>query len=108
MLEAEKQFRKVIGETDLPRLAIAIERRLTSTSPTQPRRTRSQSLCNDHTRTVVTKFHGDRATSLDDVRSDGVATTVPLTGVGIDGNLHETSPRIRTSLWYPICRCEAY
>jgi putative transposase len=28
MLEAEKQFRKVIGYTDLPRLALAIERRL--------------------------------------------------------------------------------
>src|SRR4029077_136470 len=28
MLEAEKQFRKVIGYTNLPRLAIAIERRL--------------------------------------------------------------------------------
>jgi transposase-like protein len=28
MLEAERQFRKVIGYTDLPRLAIAIERRL--------------------------------------------------------------------------------
>ena len=28
MLEAEHQFRKVIGYTDLPRLAIAIERRL--------------------------------------------------------------------------------
>ncbi len=28
MLEAEKQFRKVIGYTDLPRPAIAIERRL--------------------------------------------------------------------------------
>jgi hypothetical protein len=28
MLEAEKQFRKVIGYTDLPRLAIAIEQRL--------------------------------------------------------------------------------
>ena len=28
MLEAEQQFRKVIGYTDLPRLAIAIERRL--------------------------------------------------------------------------------
>ncbi|HEX4110673.1 MAG TPA: hypothetical protein VHX88_21270 [Solirubrobacteraceae bacterium] len=26
MLEAEKQFRKVIGYTDLPRLAVAIER----------------------------------------------------------------------------------
>ena len=28
MLEAERQFRKVIGYTDLPRLAVAIERRL--------------------------------------------------------------------------------
>ena len=28
MLEAEKQFRKVIGYTDLPRLAVAIERQL--------------------------------------------------------------------------------
>jgi hypothetical protein len=28
MLEAERQFRKVIGYTDLPRLAIAIERQL--------------------------------------------------------------------------------
>src|SRR2546423_6702768 len=28
MLEAEKQFRKVIGYIDLPRLAVAIERRL--------------------------------------------------------------------------------
>ena len=28
MLEAEKQFRKVIGYTELPRLAVAIERRL--------------------------------------------------------------------------------
>jgi hypothetical protein len=28
MLEAERQCRKVIGSTDLPRLAVAIERRL--------------------------------------------------------------------------------
>jgi putative transposase len=28
MLEAEKQFRKVIGHTQLPQLAIAIERQL--------------------------------------------------------------------------------
>ncbi len=28
MLEAERQFRKVIGYTDLPQLAVAIERRL--------------------------------------------------------------------------------
>jgi putative transposase len=39
MLEAEKQFRKVIGYLDLPRLAVAIERRLhlpqPNTVPTQ-------------------------------------------------------------------------
>jgi transposase-like protein len=33
MLEAEKQFRKVIGYTDLPRLAVAIERRLDLPQP---------------------------------------------------------------------------
>jgi transposase-like protein len=33
MLEAEKQFRKVIGYTDLPRLAVAIERRLHAHQP---------------------------------------------------------------------------
>src|ERR1019366_5823137 len=33
MLEAEKQFRKVIGYTDLPRLAVAIERRLHLNQP---------------------------------------------------------------------------
>jgi putative transposase len=34
MLEAEKQFRKVIGYLDLPRLAVAIERRLHLHQPT--------------------------------------------------------------------------
>ena len=33
MLEAEKQFRKVIGYTQLPQLAIAIERRLALPQP---------------------------------------------------------------------------
>ena len=33
MIEAEKQFRKVIGYTQLPQLAIAIERRLTLPQP---------------------------------------------------------------------------
>ena len=33
MLEAEKQFRKVIGYTELPRLAVAIERRLHLAQP---------------------------------------------------------------------------
>ena len=37
MLEAEKQFRKVIGYTDLPRLAVAIERRLHLHQPNPPR-----------------------------------------------------------------------
>jgi len=39
MLEAEKQFRKIIGYTQLPQLAVAIERRLhlpqPNTAPTQ-------------------------------------------------------------------------
>ena len=34
MLEAEKQFRKVIGYTQLPNLAVAIERRLRLQQPT--------------------------------------------------------------------------
>jgi transposase-like protein len=38
MLEAEKQFRKVIGYTELPRLAVAIERRLHLPQP-HPART---------------------------------------------------------------------
>jgi putative transposase len=36
MLEAEKQFRKVIGYTDLPHLAVAIERRLHLHQPNPP------------------------------------------------------------------------
>jgi hypothetical protein len=36
MLEAEKQFRKVIGYTQLPQLAIAIERRLHLQQHTTP------------------------------------------------------------------------
>jgi hypothetical protein len=50
MLEAEKQFRQVIGYTDLPRLAVAIERRLHLPQPNPTRRQRSQSICNDHDR----------------------------------------------------------
>ena len=33
MLEAEKQFRKVIGYTQLPQLTVAIERQLTLPQP---------------------------------------------------------------------------
>jgi hypothetical protein len=36
MREAEKQFRKVIGYTDPPRLAIAIERQLYLQQPNPP------------------------------------------------------------------------
>src|SRR5436190_3998081 len=36
MLEAEKQFRKVIGYTQLPQLAVAIERRVHLQQPTTP------------------------------------------------------------------------
>ena len=43
MLEAEKQFRKVIGYTDLPRLAVAIERRLHLPQP-NPRYTTTSDL----------------------------------------------------------------
>jgi putative transposase len=40
MLQAEQQFRKIIGYSDLAKLVIAIERRhLTFTSPTTPERT---------------------------------------------------------------------
>jgi alpha-D-ribose 1-methylphosphonate 5-triphosphate synthase subunit PhnH len=35
MLKAEKQFRKVVGYTALPQLAIAIERHLHQPTPTQ-------------------------------------------------------------------------
>jgi hypothetical protein len=51
MLEAEKPFRKVIGDTDLPRLVVAIERRLHlhQPNPARSRRPRSQPLWSDHT-----------------------------------------------------------
>jgi hypothetical protein len=61
MLEAEKQFRKVIGYTDLPRLAVAIERplRLPQPSTPRPRRPRLQSLRNDTPGPSSPRFHGD-------------------------------------------------
>ncbi len=57
MLEADKLSRKVIGHTRLPQLAVAIERQLHlhQPNPSRPRRPPSQSLCNDHTGTVVTQ-----------------------------------------------------
>ena len=58
MLEAEKQFRKVIGYTRATRNSQSRsndDSTFTSPTPPRPRRPRSQSLCNDHTRTVVTE-----------------------------------------------------
>ena len=67
MLEAEKQFRKVIGYTDLPRLAVAIERRLhlPQPNPATDRGGRHRS----HRVTITPgppspKFHGDRGNLL--------------------------------------------
>ena len=58
MLEAEKQFRKVIGYSAAPRNSQSrsnYDSTFTSPTPPRPRRPRSQSLCSDHTRTVVTE-----------------------------------------------------
>ena len=52
MLEAEKQFRKVIGYLDLPRLAVAIERRLHLPQP-NPAPTQEA---------AITVLHGKRVT----------------------------------------------
>ncbi len=53
MLKAEKQFRKVVGYTQLPQRAIAIERRLHLHQPNTA--TSQESLCNHHTRIAVTE-----------------------------------------------------
>ena len=52
MLQAETQFRKVVGYTDLAKLAVAVERDLaTDARPftPQPRRHSRPSACNHHT-----------------------------------------------------------
>ena len=57
MLEAAEQFRKVIGCTELPRVAFAIKRRLRPRGPS-PYTAQEASiavLSNDHTWTVVTE-----------------------------------------------------
>jgi hypothetical protein len=72
MLEAEKQFRKVIGYTDLPRLAVAIERRLhlpqPNPVPTQEGAS-AVTVCNDHTGTVVTRNSTTSGGNLDEGRA---------------------------------------
>ena len=67
MLQAERQFRKIIGYKHLARLAVAVERHvtaerasLTTTTPTRPAPLRSRPSA-DH-RTATAKFHGDRGT----------------------------------------------
>jgi hypothetical protein len=61
MLEAERQFRKVVGYRDLAKLAVAIERDLArATSKTRPRRRLSSSMPDRQTGTAVAKFHDER------------------------------------------------
>ena len=68
MLEAEAQFRKIIGHTDLAKLAVAVERDVAATAPTRftrrsrPRRRRSppRPPGKSTDRIAVSKFHGER------------------------------------------------
>jgi hypothetical protein len=61
MLEAERQFRKVIGYRDLAKLAVAIERDLArTTAPAPPRRPQSSPPPDRQTGTAVAKFHDER------------------------------------------------
>jgi hypothetical protein len=64
MLEAEKQFRKVIGYTQLPQLAVAIERRphLHQPNPTTAQEAAiAVTMCNQSTPgSPPPKFHGER------------------------------------------------
>jgi len=62
MLEAEQQFRRIIGYSDLATLVVAIERDLaqpTGPTPTREEPLRSQPSA-DHTGTAVAKFHDER------------------------------------------------
>ncbi len=64
MLEAETQFRKVVGYSDLAKLALAVEATSPpSARPFTPRARRtpaSPSPCNHHTRSPPRNFHGER------------------------------------------------
>ena len=61
MLEAERQFRRIIGYRGLAKLALAIERDLLPRpSRPRPRRPLSSSPPDRHTGTAVAKFHDER------------------------------------------------
>jgi len=61
MLEAEHQFRRIIGYRDLAKLGVAIERDLAARpSRPRPRRSLSSSLPDRHTGTAAAKFHDER------------------------------------------------
>ena len=104
MLEAETQFWKVVGYTDLAKLALAVERDLaaqrTPFTP-RPRRPRSPpSPCKHHTPAATTNFYGKR----DNLRGSGHCTSgcvarTPTAGrrwgrcmLGRSQCLHRTAP----------------
>jgi hypothetical protein len=60
MLEAEQQFRRVIGYRDLARRAVAIERDLTANTIPSPTTELRSPISDHHTGTVVAKFHDER------------------------------------------------
>ena len=95
MLEAERQFRKIIGYRDLATLVIAIERdhdRRRHATPLHPDpggRYRRQR-CNHHTGTAATKIHGDRDILLPSLRQN----------LGTDMNLYYAVPTSGRGIFY--------
>jgi hypothetical protein len=77
MLEAETQFRRIIGHGDLAKLALAVERDVPATRAADARATTHSHADHDRGaggrrnthlrwfshRTAVTKFHGERTSS---------------------------------------------
>ena len=64
MLEAERQFRRIIGYRDLAKLAVAIERDLAPHTPHTPNRGgRYAHHADRHTGTATAKFHGGGTSS---------------------------------------------
>ena len=74
MLEAEKRFRKVIGYTDLPRLAVAIERRL---HLPQPNPSTTQEVAIAVTVQKPLSREGERERSAEDVSKEIQMTSKP-------------------------------